>query len=139
VCVVKRALAVVSRNLRSLLAVAVLVVPLAVVAPGYLRGEVRRASGDQSVSAPPFGVPWSRDDAALTAGVVAHVPSHASLATIGAHVGKDSTRWIAYVIAPRLLTTGRARWAIVFRETPQHAHLHAARAWRYGRDWLVER
>jgi hypothetical protein len=133
---VKRTIALVSRNLRCLLAVAVLLVPVALVAPGYLRVELARADGDQSVFAPPPRVQYNE---ALTVGVVEHVPPHAVLATVGAHFATAGTRWIAYVIAPRELTNGRTRWTIVFGETPQQAHLHPVRSWRYGADWLVER
>ncbi len=133
---VTRAIALVSRHLRRLLAVAVIVVPVALVAPSYIRGEVHRASGYRSVFAPPPRVQYNE---ALTAGVVAHVPSHASLATVGAHLTTDWTRWVAYVIAPRQLTNARAQWTMVIGETPQQAHLHPVRSWRYGADWLVER
>jgi len=133
---VKRAIALALRHLGSLLAVAVLVVPVALVAPGYLRGELHRANGDWSVFTPPPAVKYNE---ALTAGVMAHVPSHASLATVGAHLGAPWTRWVAYVIAPRRLTNAPAQWTMVFGEMPQHAHLHPVRSWRYGADWLVER
>ena len=135
--VVKRVIALVSPHLRCLLAVAVLVVPVALVAPGYLRGELHRANGERSVFAPPYVMP--QYDEALTVGVVAHVPSHASLATVGADLRKSWMHWVAYVIAPRQLTNARAQWTMVFGETPQQAHLHPVRSWRYGADWLVER
>jgi len=133
---VKRTIALVSRHLGCLLAVAVLVVPLALVAPGYLRYEVDRANGNWSAFTPPPRVQYNE---ALTVGVLAHVPSHASVGTVGAHLGATWTRWVAYVIAPRELTTAREQWTMVFGETPQQAHLHPVRSWRYGADWLVER
>ena len=135
---VNRTIALVPRQLRCLLAVAVLLVPLALVAPDYLRGEVHRANGFHEAFAPPYGVPTEDYNKALTIGVVAHVPAHASVAAVGARLTAAWTRWVAYVIAPRLLTTGRAQWTMVFGETPQQAHLHPVRSWRYGADWLVE-
>jgi hypothetical protein len=132
---VTRTIAVVSRHLRCLLAVAVLVIPVALVAPDFVRGEVHRANGDLSVFAPPPAVHYNE---ALIIGVVAHVPSHASLATVGAQLGTARMRWVAYVIAPRQLTNARAQWTMVFGETPQEAHLDSVRSWRYGADWLVE-
>ena len=123
------------RHLRCLLAVAVLVVPVALVAPAYIGGEIHRADGYSSVLSPPPAVEYNE---ALTAGVLAHVPSHASLATVGVGLQTDWTRWVAYVIAPRQLTDGRAQWTMVFGETPQQAHLDPVRSWRYGADWLVE-
>jgi len=132
-------MSLVFRSLRSLLAVAVLIVPLALVASGDVRGEVRAANGYQSAFALPPGVPARQYNRALIVGVLAHVPPHASLTTVGAHVGTAWTRWVPYVIAPRQLTNTRARWTIVFGETPKHAQLHPVSAWRYGDDWLVER
>ncbi len=124
-------------RLRSVLAVAVLVVPLALVAPSYVRGEVHRANGYSEAFVLPNGVRSHQYNAALAAGVVAHVPRHASLGVVGAHVGAAWTKWLAYAIAPRQLTNARARWTIVFGTTPRQAHLRPVRAWRYGADWLV--
>ena len=131
-----RTIALASRRLRCLLAVAVLIVPVALVAPGYVRGEVHRANGDQSLFTPPPKVHYNE---ALIMGVVSHVPSHASLATVGAQLGVTWMRWVSYLIAPRQLTDGGAQWTMVFGETPQQAHLDPVRSWRYGADWLVER
>ena len=136
---VKRTVALGSRHLRGLLAVAVLVVPVALVAPGQLRGELHRANINLSVFAAPNGVPSRQYNQALIVGVVEHVPLHASLATVGANLRTNGARWAAYVIAPRQLTEARSQWTLVFGETPQQAHLHPVRSWRYGADWLVER
>jgi hypothetical protein len=141
---VKRTISRALPHLPSLLAVAVLVVPLALWAPANIRAELRSANGYSSVFAVPYGVVEKRVayNKALVAGVVAHVPPHASLATIGASttdLGTAWTRWVPYVIAPRQMTTGRAKWTMVFDETPQQAHLRPVRSWRYGADWLVER
>ena len=122
-----------------MLAVAILILPLAVDGPSYLHGEVRRANGVASVFAPPYKFPLGQFNKALAAGVVAHVPAHAHVAAIGAvQLDRDGARWLAYVIAPRQLTTGQEQWTIVFGETPQQAHLHPVHSWQYGKDWLVK-
>jgi hypothetical protein len=121
---------------------AILILPLAVGGPSYLHGELRRANGGTSVIAPPYKFPLGQFNKALAAGVVAHVPAHAQVAAVGSvELDRDGARWLAYVIAPRQLTTDRAaHWWLVFGETPQQAHLdHGVRGWRYGKDWLVER
>jgi hypothetical protein len=138
---VKRTIALVLPHLRTLIAVAVLVVPLALVAPKDIRSEVQRPKGYRAVFALPYGVTGHRYNVALVMGVVAHVPPHASLATAGVgpkELGTIWTRWVPYVIAPRQMTISRAKWTMVFGETPQQAHLHPVRSWRYGADWLVE-
>jgi hypothetical protein len=121
------------------LAVAVIVLPVALVAPGYVRGEVQKANGSMAVFPAPLEIPRREYNEALAVGVVAHVPPHASLAAIGTPLAAYGMRWLAYVIAPRQLTDATAQWTIVFGETPQQAHLHPVRSWRYGADWLVER
>jgi hypothetical protein len=131
-------------HLRTLLAVAVLLLPLALWAPGNIRAELRSANGYSAVFAVPYGVVPGRFayNKALVAGVIEHVPPHASLATAGASpadLGTAWTRWVPYVIAPRQMTTGQAKWTMVFGETPQQANLRPVRGWRYGADWLVER
>jgi hypothetical protein len=136
---VKRTIALAWRRSRGLLAVAVLLVPVALVAPGYLRGEVQRANGDHSVFTRPFGVTQREYNQALAVGVVRHVPAHASVGTVGAHLAAYGTRWFAYVIALRQLTDAQEKWTIVFGETPRQAHLDPVRSWQYGADWLVER
>jgi len=133
---VKRTSALGSPRVRTLIAVAVLILPLAAGGPGYLRSEVRTASRHQSVFAPPPSIHYNQ---ALTRGVIKHVPSHASVAAVGTSLAEGWTRWIAYLIAPRELTDGQAKWTMVFGQTPQQAHLHPVHAWQYGADWLVER
>lgn len=132
---VKSAVAVVLRDPRRLLAIAIIVLPVALVAPGYVKREVKWANGHRSVYAPP---PQIKYNERLTEGVVAHVPSHASVAVVGADLTMAWTRWVAFVIAPRQLTNGRAQWTMVFGETPRQAHLQPTRSWRYGADWLVK-
>src|SRR5439155_22133986 len=126
---VKRASALGSRDLRGLLAVTVIILPLAAGGPGYLRSEVRNANRHQSVFAPPPSIHYNQ---ALTRGVMKHVPSHASVAAVGTSLAQGWTRWVAYLIAPRQLTDGTAQWTMVFGETPQQAHLGPVHFWRYG-------
>ena len=134
----KRVVAFVSRELRTFIAVAVLIVPIAIVAPSAIGGEVTRANGSDVVYGPPYGNPLPTYNEALARGVVAHVPPHASVAVIGTNLASVEMRWVGYVIAPRQLTSEPARWTLVFGETPVTAGLFPRRAWRYGSDWLVE-
>lgn len=136
---VERTLARALPHLRALLAVAVLVVPVALVAPGFVRDEVRVTTGHGSAFTLPFGVPGRQYNKPLIVGIVTHVPPHASLATVGERLGTAWTRWVPYVIAPRQLTTAPERWTVVLGETPQQAQLRPVHSWRYGADWLVER
>ena len=132
----KRTSALGSPRGRTLIAVAVLILPLAAGGPGYLRSEWRTASRHQSVFAPPPSIHYNQ---ALTRGVIKHVPLHASVAAVGTSLAEGWTRWIAYLIAPRELTDGTAQWTMVVGQPPQQAHLHPVHSWQYGADWLVER
>jgi hypothetical protein len=130
---------VVPRRLRWLLVVGVLVVPIALATPRFVSAERQdaAASARASVYSAPFR--WRKANPALLAGVVEHVPAHESVAVANASLEAGLIRWIAYAIAPRQLTDGPARWTLVFEETPEQAGLRTAHAWKYGRDWLVER
>jgi len=136
---VKRTAALESRQLRCWLAVAIIAIPVLAVSPSHLRAELRAANGNMARFPPPNGVSPRDYNQKLARGVVARVPAHASVAAVGAVLSESWTRWVAYAIAPRQLTTGSAQWTMVFGETPQQAGLHPRRAWRYGADWLVER
>jgi hypothetical protein len=49
-------------------------------------------------------------------------------------------RWFAFAIAPRLVDEGTdASWVVVVGQTPREAQVDIRRAWRFGRDWLVQR
>ena len=49
-------------------------------------------------------------------------------------------RWVGFVIAPRLVDAGaRAPWVVLVGRTPRSAGIRPQHAWRFGRDWLVER
>jgi hypothetical protein len=130
------------RRLRSLLVVGVLVVPIALTTPSFVRSE--RSDAAASSRAPVYSDPppfsWRQSNPALIAGIVEHVPAHESVSVVNAPLETGWIRWLAYSIAPRQLTgDGPAHWTIVFRKTPAQAGLHPAHAWRYGDDWLVER
>ena len=131
------------RRLRWLLVVAVLVVPIALGTPRFVRAERRdaAASAGESLYSTPPPFRWRLANPRLLAGVVERVPAHESISIVDGNLETGSTRWLAYSIAPRQLTDARlpAHWTIVFSETPAQAGLHPAHAWRYGRDWLVER
>jgi hypothetical protein len=129
----------VPRRVRGLLAVAVLLVPIALAAPGFVRAERRdaRASARASVYTRPLR--GRQVNHALLAGIIEHVPAHESVSVVNAQLETGWIRWVAYSIAPRQLTETPARWTIVFGKTPAQARLHPAHAWRYANDWLVER
>lgn len=134
----------VPQRIRLLLVAAVLVVPILLAAPRFLRAEVRDArSGLASTRAPRYSSPppfkWRKANPALLAGIVEHVPAHESVSMVNGNLETGLTRWIAYSIAPRQLTDDPAHWTIVFGETPAEAGLQPAHEWRYRRDWLVER
>jgi len=134
----------VPRRLRVLLVVAVLVVPIALAAPKFVRAERREATRARtSAQAPVYSTPppfrWRKANPKLIAGVVEHVPAHESVSIVNGNLETGWTRWLAYSIAPRQLTNVPARWTIVFDETPAQAGLHPAHAWEYRHDWLVER
>lgn len=132
------------RRIRLLLVVAMLVVPIALGAPRFVRAERSDAeSARSSAGAPVYSAPppfrWRKANPALIAGIVEHVPAHESVSIVNGNLETGWLRWLGYSIAPRQLTDVPARWTIVFRETPAMAGLHPWYAVRYGRDWLVER
>lgn len=130
----------VPRRTRWLLVVAVLVVPIALGTPRFVRAErtATAASSRKSVYSPPPPFRWRLANPALIAGVVEHVPPHDSISIVNGNLETGLTRWLAYSIAPRQLSDVPVHWMIVFSETPASAGLHPAHAWRYGQDWLVE-
>lgn len=128
------------RRLRWVLVVAVLVLPIALGTPRFVRME--RSDAAASAGASPFATPqpfhWRLANPRLLAGIVEHVPAHASVSVANGNLETGWLRWIAYSISPRQLTDGPARWTIVLGETPAQAGLHPAHVWQYRRDWLVE-
>ena len=138
---------------RSLVAAAVLALPVAVTLGSTVRKDVdaiRTHSKLTSVEAnvvPPFGFGASRN-VPLLLGIRRVVPERASVSFLprgGAQarrifVQTGWIRWVAFVIAPRLVDAGpAARWAVLVDRTPRGAGIRPRRAWRFGRDWLVER
>lgn len=127
--------------MRGLLAVGVLVVPIALGTPRAVRAERSDAAASARVSLystpPPFK--WHLANPTLLAGIVELVPAHESVSIVNGKVGTGWLRWLAYSIAPRQLTNVPAHWTIVFGETPAHAGLDPAHAWPFPPDWLVER
>ena len=130
----------VRRRFRWALVVAVCLVPIAFGAPKYVRLERSDAAASARAkiysSPPPFK--WRKNNRALIAGIVDHVPAHESVSVVNAPLATGWIRWLAYSIAPRQLVDGPANWTLVFDEAPP-PHLHSIHAWRYGHDWLVER
>jgi hypothetical protein len=127
------------QRLRPLLVVGVIVVPIALGTPRFVRAERNQAALTSSRFSPPPPFYWPQINPKLLRGIVAHVPAHASVAMVNGDLGTGWARWLAYAIAPRQLMTGSKKWTIVFGETPQKAGLYPTRSWRYGADWLVKR
>jgi hypothetical protein len=138
---------------RSLVAGAVLVVPIALTLGSTVRKDVdaiREQSRLTAVEAdvvPPFGFGASRN-IPLLLGIRRIVPEDASISFLprgGSEarrifVQTGWIRWVAFVIAPRLVDADAgARWAVLVDRTPRTAGIQPSRAWRFGRDWLVER
>ena len=138
---------------RSLAASAVLAVPVALTLGSTVRKDVdairehSRLSVVQADVVPPFGFGASRN-VPLLLGIRRIVPGDASVSFLPR--GGDQARrifiqtgwirWVAFVIAPRLVDAGAgARWAVLVDRSPGTAGLRPRRAWRFGRDWLVER
>jgi hypothetical protein len=129
---------VLSQRLRWVLVVVVLVVPLALATPAFIRAERSQAALHSSAFSAPPPFYWPQINPVLLKGIVDHVPAHASVAMVNGDLGSGWARYLAYAIAPRQLVTKAVRWTIVFGETPRQAGLYPVRSWRYGADWLVE-
>ena len=142
-----------SRVWRSLVAAAVLAVPVALTLGSTVRKDVdairedSRLSGVEAGVVPPFGFGASRN-VPLLLGIRRLVPEDAQISFLPA--GGDEARriflqtgwirWVGFVIAPRLVDQGPgAHWVVLVDRTPRSAGIRSRRAWRFGRDWLVER
>jgi hypothetical protein len=135
---------------RSLVAGAVLAVPVAVTLGSTVRKDVdairehSRLSAIEADVVPPFrfagyrNVPLLLDTRRL-------VPEDAKIAfvprePVDVYLQTGWVRWAAFVLAPRLVVEARdAPWLVVVHRTPRAAKVHGRRAWRFGDDWLVER
>jgi hypothetical protein len=138
---------------RSLVAAVVLAFPIALTLGSTIREDVdairehSRLSDTGANVVPPFGFGASRN-VPLLRGIRRIVPVDARISFLPR--GGDEARrifiqtgwirWVAFVIAPRLVAAGPgARWAVLVDRSPSSAGMHPRRAWRFGRDWLVER
>jgi hypothetical protein len=138
---------------RSLAAGAVLAVPVALTLGSTVHHDVdairehSRLSVVEAEVVPPFSFGASRN-VPLLLGIRRMVPEGASVSFVPR--GGDEARrifvqtgwirWVAFVIAPRLVDAGAdARWVVLVDRSPQSAGIRPRRAWRFGRDWLVER
>lgn len=145
---------------RALLPVAVLAVPIALTLPKTVRHETRAIDKNFGLSrveaeiVPPIHWPAYRNDRLLL-GISRLVPADASISFIPGgrwtasrspsearriYVQTGWVRWVAFAIAPRLVVAGSdAPWAVLVDQSPVAAGIRPRRAWRFGRDWLVER
>jgi hypothetical protein len=138
---------------RSLAAGAVLAVPVALTLGSTVRHDVDAIRGQSRLGTveaevvPPFGFGASRN-VPLLLGIRRIVPEDASVSF--APRGGDAARrifvqtgwirWVAFVVAPRLVDAGaNARWVVLVNQSPRRAGVQPRKAWRFGRDWLVER
>ena len=138
---------------RSLVAAAVLVVPVALTIGSTVRDDAHAIRDHSRLTAveanvvPPFSFGASRN-VPLLLGIRRIVPAHASVSFLprgGAaarriFIETGWIRWVGFVIAPRLVDAGAgARWVVLVDRTPSEARIRALRSWRFGRDWLLER
>jgi hypothetical protein len=138
---------------RSLAAGAILAVPVALTLGSTVRHDVdairkhSRLSAVEAEVVPPFGFGASRN-VPLLLGIRRIVPEDSSVSFVPRGGGEARRtfvqtgwiRWVAFVIAPRLVDAGAgARWVVLVDQSPRSVGLRPRRAWRFGRDWLVER
>jgi len=138
---------------RSLLVVVVLVVPLALTLGSTVRKDVdairdhSRLTAVEANVVPPYDYGAS-ENVPLLLGIQRHVPvgervsfiPRGGLSEQRLFIATGWIRWVGFVIAPRLVDAGvGSPWVVTVGRTPRSARLQPRRAWRYGRDWLVER
>jgi hypothetical protein len=138
---------------RLLVAAWVLALPVALTLGSTVRDDVdairehSRLTAVEANVVPPFGFGASRN-VPLLRGIRRIVPAHARVSFLprGGNAARRIfiqtgwIRWVGFVIAPRLVTAGPgARWVVLVDRSPADAGLQPRRAWRFGRDWLVER
>ena len=138
---------------RLLVASAVLAFPVALTLGSTVRDDVdairehSRLSAVEANVVAPFGFGASRN-VPLLLGIRRIVPADASVSFLprGGDAARriivqtGGIRWVGFVIAPRLVDAGAdARWAVLVGRSPREAGIRPRRAWRFGRDWLVER
>jgi hypothetical protein len=135
---------------RSLVAAAVLAIPVAVTIGSTVRNDVdairahARVSAADAAVVPPHPFPGFAN-VALLRGVRRLVPADARVAFVAReppeiYLQTGWIRWAAFAIAPRLVVEGpKAPWVVVAGRTPGEAGVRGRRSWRFGRDWLVQR
>ena len=138
---------------RSLAAGVVLAIPVALTLGSTVHKDVAAIREHSELSAVEAGVvpPYdygASENVPLLLGIRRHVPRDASVSFIprGGRAGQRLfiatgwIRWVGFVIAPRLVDAGtRSSWVVLVGRTPQSAGIRPHHAWRFGRDWLVER
>ena len=138
-----------SRWLRVVAVAAVVAVPILWTLPETLRRESDRIDRSfaltpvQAEVVPPFPYPGYAN-VPLLIGIREHVPRDATVSFFPADMPRRTylqtgwVRWLAFVIAPRLVAEGAdAPWAVVAGQTPAEAGLRPKTAWRYENNWLV--
>jgi hypothetical protein len=138
---------------RTVVAGAVLLIPVALTLGSTVRKDVdairehSRLTAIEADVVPPFGFGASRN-VPLLLGIRRLVPEDARVSFLpsgGAEARRNFVRtgwirWVAFVIAPRLVDAGAgARWVVLVDRSPRAAEIRPRRAWRFGRDWLLER
>ena len=149
------------RNVRAwqLLAVAVIAVPVVWSLPQTVRRERSLIRADlrmtpvQAKLQPPVAWP-GYENVSLLAGILRLVPKDKTVTFLpGGRLAQGKTpvqarldylrtgwvRWVAFVIAPRVVVDSRrADWVVLAEQSPSEAHLEGRHRWRFGHDWLVE-
>jgi hypothetical protein len=138
---------------RSLAAGVVLAIPVALTLGSTVHSDVdairehSRLTEVQANVVPPYDYGAS-ENVPLLLGIRRIVPDDArisfvprgGLAAQRLFIATGWIRWVGFVIAPRLVDAGvRSPWLVLVDEAPATAGIHPKRAWRFGRDWLVER
>jgi len=145
---------------RALLAVPVLVLPIALTLADTLHDEKRaidRYFGLTPIEAevdPPLRWP-EYENVELLLAIRRLVPADATISFLpGGRWSETRTaaearsiylqsgwvRWVAFVIAPRIVVPGTdASWTVLVDQSPSEAGVQFRRAWRFGSDWLVQR
>jgi hypothetical protein len=138
---------------RSLAAGVVLAIPVALTLGSTVRKDVDAIRAHSELSAveanvvPPYDYGAS-ENVPLLLGIRRHVPrdAHVSfvprgrLAAQRLFIATGWIRWVGFVIAPRVVDAGtRSPWVVLVGRTPPSAGIRPQHAWRFGRDWLVER
>jgi hypothetical protein len=138
---------------RSFVAGWILILPVALTLGSTVRKDShairdqRRLTAVQAEVVPPYRFPGYAN-VPLLLGIRRLVPPDGRLAFAvrggGAarriYVQTGWVRWLAFVVAPRRVVAGPGSpWVVVVGRSPGEAGIRGRRAWRFGRDWLVQR